>query len=310
MALPVRLNLQLPRLRHCWRPLLTLVFLLGGSALVLGLLAMLAYRQGAFEPQLRISVRVPDAQGLRPGSRVTLSGVPVGVLRWLEIQPDGQVLLHLTLPVRYRGVVSPGSSLSISQDFLVGDPQIRLQPAPVPAASVPDRFTVPYRDGASFEDLLAQVGRTLERVDALLLSGERLGKAELPRTLQQLRTSLQRADALSGTLQRELPPTAEVLRHTGREAGSTAREAREAARELLRTLLQVRPQLSTALQQLDITSEEAQELLVWLNQLIDRLDPSFRLRRSGPRPPADPPSFGPAVSPAAPSGSAGEATGP
>jgi len=287
-------NQLLTRLRHGWRLLLTLTSLLGGTSLVFGLLAYTAYRQGIFERQMQISVRVPDARGLRPGSRVILSGVPVGALRQLEVEGDGRVLLRLRVPFRYRGVVSPASSVSISQDYLMGDQQLYLMPAPAPAASVPDRFVLPYRGGASLEDLLAQVRTTLKQLDRLMRSGERLEESDLPRTLTQLRGTLQRADALSGSLQRELPSTAAGLRETARETGSLAREARPTVREarlasaeLARTLVQIRPQLSQALQQLDGTGEQAQAALIWLNQLIDSLDPSNRLRRLGPQPRPD-----------------------
>lgn len=295
---PASLTPLLTRLRHGWRLLLTGGSLLGGAGLVLGLVVFTAYRHGLFERQLQISVRVPDAHGLRPGSRVILSGVPVGALRQLEVQGDGRVLLQLRVPYRYRGVVSPASSVSIAQDYLMGDQQLNLRPAPAPAASVPERFEVPYRGAGSLEDLLAGVQSTLTQLERLLVTGERLGQGDLPRTLRQLQTSLRSADALSGSLQRELPPTAAVLRQTGREAastarearstlleaGSTAREARQAASELVRTLVQLQPALNRALLQVDSTGVQAQTALVWLNQLIDRLDPSYRLRRQGTQP--------------------------
>lgn len=291
----------LMRLRHGWRLLLSGGSLLAGASLVVGLVVFTAYRHGVFQRQLQISVKVPDARGLRPGSRVILSGVPVGALRQLEVQGDGRVLLQLRVPFRYRGVVSPASSVSIAQDYLMGDQQLNLRPAPAPAPSVPDRFEVPYRGEVGLEDLLAGVQSTLVQLERLLVTGERLGQGDLPRTLQQLQTSLRQADALTGSLQRELPPTAAVLRHTGREAGtaarearstlreagSTVREARLASSELVRTLVQVRPELSRALLQVDSTGEQAQTALIWLNQLIDRLDPGYRLRRQGPQPRPD-----------------------
>jgi ABC-type transporter Mla subunit MlaD len=156
----------------------------------------------------------------------------------------------------------------------------------------------------------------------LLDTVERLAEGEVAGTLAQLRGSLRSADALVGTLEREVPPTAAVLRQTGREAGSTAREARSTLREagstvrearlasseLVRTLVQVRPALSRALLQVDDTGEQAQTALIWLNQLIDRLDPGYRLRRQGPQPRPDamaPESGPPAVpAPAAPTQSA------
>lgn len=268
----------LHRIRRATRPLLTLVFLGGGGGLLLGLVAFTAHRQGVFEHQLHLSLRVPDASGLNPGSRVTLSGVQVGALRRLEVQPDGQVLLHFTVPERYRGVVSPASVVSIGQDVLMGDRRLQVQAAPAPPASVPDRFQVRFGGAESLDELLRQVGGSLRRFDALLLTAERLSDTELTPSLQQLRRSLQRADAVSGTLVRELPPTAATLRGTGREA-------MQASGELLRTLQQLRPQLSTTLQQVDVSAAEAQELLQWLNRLIDRLDPTRRLERSGPLPP-------------------------
>jgi phospholipid/cholesterol/gamma-HCH transport system substrate-binding protein len=149
MAPPAPQPPLITRLRDGWRLLLTVGSLLLGASLVIALLVYTAYRRGVFEPQLQISVRVPDARGLRPGSRVLLSGLPVGALRGLEMQADGQVMLHLRVSVRYRGVVSPASSVRITQDLLIGDQRLTLTAAPRPASAVPDRFLVAYsgRDG-------------------------------------------------------------------------------------------------------------------------------------------------------------------
>lgn len=196
----------LQRIRRSIRPLLTLVFLGGGGGLLLGLVLFTAHRQGAFERQLQIRLVVPDASGLHPGSRVTLSGVQVGALRQLDVQRDGRVLLRFTVPERYRGVVSPASVVSIGQDVLMGDRHLQVQAAPAPPASVPDRFQVRFGRADSLEDLLRQASGSLRRLDALLLTAGRFSDAELRPGLQQLRRSLQRADAVSSTLVRELPP--------------------------------------------------------------------------------------------------------
>jgi ABC-type transporter Mla subunit MlaD len=308
MAPPAPQPPLITRLRDGWRLLLTVGSLLLGASLVIALLVYTAYRRGVFEPQLQISVRVPDARGLRPGSRVLLSGLPVGALRGLEMQADGQVMLHLRVSVRYRGVVSPASSVRITQDLLIGDQRLTLTAAPRPASAVPDRFLVAYSGRDGLEDLLARGQLTLQQLDRLLDTVERLAEGEVAGTLAQLRGSLRSADALVGTLEREAPPTAAVLRQTGREAGSTVREVRLASSELVRTLVQVRPALSRALLQVDDTGEQAQTALIWLNQLIDRLDPGYRLRRQGPQPRPDamaPESGPPAVpAPAAPTQSA------
>lgn len=278
MPPPVPQPPLITRLRDGWRLLLTVGSLLGGAGLVVALLVYTAYRRGVFEPQLQISVRVPDARGLRSGTRVILSGLPVGALRGLEIQADGQVMLHLSVPVRYRGVVSPASSVAITQDLLMGDQRLTLTPAPRPPSSVPDRFQVAYRGGGGLEDLLARGQITLQQLDRLLHTVERLAEGEVSGTLAQLRGSLRSAEAVAGTLQREVPATAAVLRETGREAGSTAREARLASRELVLTLERIRPELSQALRRLDGSGEQAEVALIWLNRLIHRLDPGHRLR--------------------------------
>jgi len=278
------------RLGRGIRPLLTLVFVGGGGSVLLGLMALTAHRQGAFERQLHISLRVPDASGLHPGSRVTLAGVQVGVLRQLEVQRDGQVLLQFTVPERYRGVVSPASVTSIGQNVLMGDRQVQVQAAPAPAASVPDRFQVRFGSSNSLEDLLHQASGSLRRLDALLHTAARLSGTELTPSLQQLRRSLQRADVVSSTLVRELPPTAATLRGTGREA-------LQASGELVLTLRELRPQLMATLERVDVSAGEAQQLLHWLNQLIDTLDRTRQLERSSPPPPLSSPSPPPPQSP-------------
>jgi hypothetical protein len=62
-------------------------------------------------------------------------------------------------------------------------------------------------------------------------------------------------------LLRELPSANSTLQVVGDEAVV-------ASRELIATLRQIRPQLSEALKQVDLSAEEAETLLRWINELI------------------------------------------
>jgi ABC-type transporter Mla subunit MlaD len=251
----------LPRGKRGFRAIQVFAFVLLGGGVMVGLMTLEAFRQGMLEPQMQLRIRVPDAKGLRPGSRVSLSGVQVGVLRRLEVQDNGDVMLHFTIPGRYRGVVSPRSTVSIDQDFLLGDLELQVQAAPELASTIPESFAVSYVDKGSLQGFVSQAARTMAGVDQMVASLGSSAGGELPKTTRQLRGSLQKVDRVSEMLLRELPNASSTLQVVGDEAVV-------ASRELIATLRQIRPQLSEALKQVDLSAEEAEALLRWINELI------------------------------------------
>jgi ABC-type transporter Mla subunit MlaD len=141
-------------LRREFRHGLILLFLGSGLGVLVALAVQFGRRQGLFEPQIIIELKVPNGQGLRPGSPVRLSGVTVGVVQSLALRPTGDVALRLRLPAYYKGLVSPSSVGRITQDSLLGDRLIDLAAAPRPAAGIPDTFAVGYRAVPTIEQLM------------------------------------------------------------------------------------------------------------------------------------------------------------
>jgi len=248
-------------LRGGFRHGLILLFLGSGLGVLLALAIQFGRHQGLFEPQIIIELKVPNGQGLRPGSPVRLSGVTVGLIESLALRPTGEVALRLRLPARYKGLVSPSSVGRITQDSLLGDRLIDLTAAPRPAAGIPDTFAVGYRAVPTIEQLMVGVETSRQQLNRALASSNRLARTDLPASLRQLRITLAKGAMASDTLTRELPPTAAAVRRTGASA-------QEATQSLTTSLEQIKPELLNTLREVEDAAGQTRLLLEGLNGLL------------------------------------------
>src|SRR3989337_1669127 len=73
------------------------VFLLTALFGFIGLVALVAYKQGMFVQHTDVYFHAPDANGINKGMTVRLHGVPVGAVRQVElVERGGRVRLGRT----------------------------------------------------------------------------------------------------------------------------------------------------------------------------------------------------------------------
>jgi phospholipid/cholesterol/gamma-HCH transport system substrate-binding protein len=173
------------------------VFTLVGIALLFGLFYILAdfgVKAGGY----RIGVHFESAAGLRPGALTYLSGVPVGTVDQIVLEPDYTVDVLVAVK---RTVDIPASSKFIISVPLTGEPTLLIVPPRKPDASLAllPKVVLPLTDQpqgsnpATIEDLLEEGQGEVHKVDQLLTAMTQ----EAPSLMATLQSTLQNANLLT-----------------------------------------------------------------------------------------------------------------
>ena len=217
------------------------LFLLSGVLLAIALLVGLAREQNWGQKLFALKVRTADAEGLRPGMEVRIAGLPVGKVKGLRLGDDARVEIELAVQERYRHLVGPRSIAFQGQDGFVGDHFVAITPdtaRDLPVRKAP--VDLPYEPSPNLRTLLKGMETTLGSLQRTLDHTNVLAARDVPRTLAELRQSLQTLSRLSGQVQKETEATAPEIRRTLRQVDQTAATARRTADTATRTALSAR----------------------------------------------------------------------
>lgn len=261
------MEFEVPSRRERWLFLTTASLIL--AAVVLGV----AREQHWGEPSVSLELRTPSATRLTPGMDVRISGIAVGEVRSLAMQPDASVRVKLRIDEAHQKLIGPGSQASQGQDSLLGDPFVQITPDPRPAGvALPQQ--VPYAQPVEVGSLLARFAETQHQLNTTLANTATLTRKDLPSTLHKLRDTLSQTGAsankfaaLASTLDRETDRTAPELRRSLRQVDRTG----EAATSLVED---TRPLLVETLGELNAISRTTRELLQQFTGLLLPLSPA------------------------------------
>ena len=185
-----------------------------------------------------VQLVAPTAAGLRTGIDVRISGLPVGQVVGLEMEPNASVRVRMKVFDRYRRLIGPKSVASQGIDGFVGDHFIAISADPQPA-SVPLKqgaVRLPYTQPVDVTSLLEQLVETQVELQAALSKIGGLAEKDLPGALADIRRTMAGVNQLSSTLNREVDG--------------------------------IGPQLKTTLQTMDRTGVSATELMKTTNPLL------------------------------------------
>jgi phospholipid/cholesterol/gamma-HCH transport system substrate-binding protein len=153
----------------------------------------------------KIGVRFTSASGLRSGATVSLSGVPIGAVDSIALQPDYSTDVVLTIR---PGFEIPNGSRFLIQAPLTGEPTVLIEPPRDLTANAP---TLPHQvlpidrqprgtNPTSIGDLLAQGQGEVRRLDDILAQLQRVE----PSLLTELSSSIHNANHLTEHADRTL----------------------------------------------------------------------------------------------------------
>jgi phospholipid/cholesterol/gamma-HCH transport system substrate-binding protein len=189
------------------------LFVLTGLITVAVLIFLFGSAPRLFTTRNAYTVLFDDAPGINPGTPVRRSGVRVGEVGAVELDPEsGKVRVELLLQPSYtpRANEEP----TIAQGLLSGDTSIDFVPREQPAGVPPDRTPVP-------PDVVL-IGRTPPGAQKLIDPAQQ--------SLDQIRRSLERLEKLEPKIEEALDEVTALAR-AGREFVPELRRTNDALRE-------------------------------------------------------------------------------
>lgn len=247
------------------------LFLGSGLVLLIAVLLGMAREQRWGQPMVTFRLISSTATGLHPGQEVRISGLPVGQLRSLQLQPDASVVVQVEVAQRYASLIGSTSRARQGQEGFVGDRYLEISPDPQPTGKAKNLagHRLQYEQPLELAALLQQLVQTQKDLQATLHNTTRLTANDLPQTLREARLSLGGIHDLASTLQRESIATAPDLRDTLRQISRTGSNAEQTSTQAQQLLRASQPALIRTLEDIQTLTRTSQRLLQNLMGLSD-----------------------------------------
>lgn len=238
-------------------------FLGAGLLLAAALVVGLAREQQWGARFITLHLLSRNAEGLRSGQDVRLSGLPVGKVRALQLQPDAQVKVSLAVQERYAHLIGPKSVASLGQEGLVGDHFLVISADPQSPSSSGDlqQQELVYEQPLAITNLMHRLIATQEELQRTLTNTTRLTQRELPLAL----TSVSR---LAKTLEEGTSNTTPALKQTLQQLSRTGSSTEQTSRQAQQLLQQSQPLLISTLRDLEAVASSSRRILEGLQQLL------------------------------------------
>ena len=150
------------------------------ASLTLGLLLFLiSGTAGFFTPRITLKSYFDNAQGLRDGAPVRLSGVDIGNVTGIHIVPDKDKALtpvEITMKVstKYNYALRRDSMTSLDTAGVLGETYLDIESAQAVGPPAKDGDTLPTIVHPDFNQVVRASQSTLENMDALLKRADRI----------------------------------------------------------------------------------------------------------------------------------------
>lgn len=213
-----------------------------------------------------------NAAGLIPGAKVLMSGVPIGSVRRVEIDPDGKNVT-ITTEILTKFNIRSNSVFTITQSGFLGDQYISVFPSDIhnppllPGSIVPceepfDISEVVRASGSLLKRVdaaIAQMSTAIERVDRTLLTETTL--TNLATTIVNFRTFSDRMLLTWDNLDRVISSNAPTLAQVFTNLNGFSIELKDAADELREILVTNKDHVASTLRNFEASSEKINTLL-------------------------------------------------
>jgi len=249
---------------------------LGSGVLLLGAVVIgLAREQHWGQRFLDLRLVAANANGIKPGQEVQISGMQVGQVRSLEMLPNAKVQVKFQIAEKFAPLVGPRSTASQGQKGLVGEHFLVVSPDPQPWPVSLEKHgmrdtTLPYEQPPAISSLMVDLHQTQKALQATLNNTTKLTAEDVPDTLAEVRKAVSGMHDLSITIHEETKSTAPSLRETLKQVTATGASAKATSDQANQVLAETKPLvLSTLkeLQQLSTISRKLLQLLLGMNAL-------------------------------------------
>jgi phospholipid/cholesterol/gamma-HCH transport system substrate-binding protein len=150
------------------------------ASLTLGfLLFLMSGTSGWFTPRITLKSYFDNAQGLRQGAPVRLSGVDIGNVTRIRIVPDHDkhltpVEITMKVSTKYGYALHRDSVTSLDTAGVLGETYLDIESAQAVGPTAQDGDTLPTQVHPDFNEVVRASQSTLENMDALLKRADRI----------------------------------------------------------------------------------------------------------------------------------------
>jgi phospholipid/cholesterol/gamma-HCH transport system substrate-binding protein len=105
------------------------IFVTLGVAFSMVTILVLGGAENAFTRKTYYKTHFPTANGLVPGSKVALSGIPVGTIRNVEFEPQSNLVgVEISIERKFSDFVTEGSTVEVMTQGMLGDKFLSINP--------------------------------------------------------------------------------------------------------------------------------------------------------------------------------------
>jgi phospholipid/cholesterol/gamma-HCH transport system substrate-binding protein len=150
------------------------------ASLTLGfLLFLMSGTAGLFTPRITVKSYFDNAEGLRDGAPVRLSGVDIGNVTNIRIVPDKDkqitpVEVTMKLTTKYGYAMRRDSEISLETAGVLGETYLDIDSSQAVGAPVQNGDTLPTQVHPDFNQVVRASQSTLQNMDALLKRADRI----------------------------------------------------------------------------------------------------------------------------------------
>ena len=138
-------------------------FILFGLTLLVSYLVVIGNYQSLFSSSNKYTITLDNSQGLFKGSSVTINGLKVGSVYYIELQST-RVLVHLQIKKNFSTMVNQSSTASLQTEGMLGDKYIAIHTSDDSAPAIPTGSSIQTKDSKNISNLLIGEGALVENI--------------------------------------------------------------------------------------------------------------------------------------------------
>ena len=148
------------------------LFVFIGIVLIAALMLNFSRGVGLFKPKYELTMRTRSVAGLKPRAAVFLSGVQIGNVKDVKLDPKEGVVVHLTILKEFP--LHKDSRFVIEQQGVLGDQFVNITPGATEAPLLKDGDTIEGNEPFNLQEVAQSANNLIKRFDQL---GATVGEA-------------------------------------------------------------------------------------------------------------------------------------
>jgi phospholipid/cholesterol/gamma-HCH transport system substrate-binding protein len=138
-----------------------------------------AVKKGWFQTKVQYTTQVKSADGLRPGTVVTISGIRAGEVTDVELLEADNIIVHFEIFEKFQKQIKTDSIVQIVRPFVIGDKALEVTVGSADAEVLQNFATIPSQMAFDMMDLISgkKLGPLLGTLEGLMANMSTLAKA-------------------------------------------------------------------------------------------------------------------------------------